>query len=114
MPDGDPGRGGCRSCGAAPVSEQQEGGAVDDEGDNPGEDDGVDGGDDGPFPAAALVLDGYEGGDAGEIEQDEDHEGEGRSGGGGPGEGVLQHGVAGDGFGFRPGCHRSSRVGGLG
>ena len=49
------------------MSEQQEGGAVDDEGDNPGEDDGVDGGDDGPFPAAALVLDGYEGGDAGEI-----------------------------------------------
>lgn len=98
------------SRGAVPVSEQQEGDTVDDEGDDPGEDDGVDGGNDGPFPAAAFVLDGDEGGYAGEIQQDEYHEGEccGRSGG--PGESVLQHGVPGDGLighTVRAGVHRN-------
>ena len=47
---------------------------MDEGADNPGEDGGIDGGYGGPAPGAGLVLDGRDGGDAGEIDEDEEQE----------------------------------------
>ncbi len=53
---------------------------IDKGGDHPCHDGGVDGGEGGPAPGARLVLDGHNGGYAGEIEQDEEQIAIGREG----------------------------------
>ena len=50
---------------------------VDSQGSYVGHEGGVDGGEERPLPAAALVLDGHNGGDARKVEQDEDKLGQG-------------------------------------
>ena len=61
-----------------------------DEGGYPGEDYCVDCREDGPFPAAAFLLDGDEGCDSREIEKDEDHVGQGTCRGHGLDKSPLQ------------------------
>lgn len=45
---------------------------MDEGADNPGEDGSIDGGYGCPTPGASLVLDGRDGGDTGEIDEDEE------------------------------------------
>ena len=57
---------------------EEQGAELEDEcGDHPGEAYGVGHGEEGPAPAAALVLDGYDGGETGHVEQDEEEHGHG-------------------------------------